>query len=63
MLVMMIAFLWADVLEIVQFHRVSASNCDGLRDITSGVFKSFSPTFLIGKGYIILFLSLLGVFQ
>lgn len=49
---MMISFLRADVLETSQFHRVSASNCDGLRDLTSGFVRSFGPTFLIGKGYI-----------
>lgn len=46
---MMISFLRADVLETGQFHRVFASNCDGLRDITSGFVKFFGPTFLIGK--------------
>lgn len=52
MLIMMISFLRADVLETGQFHRVSASNSDGLRDTTSGFVRSSGPTFLIGKGYI-----------
>lgn len=42
--------LRADVLETGQSHVVSASNCDELRDITSGFVRSFGPTFLIGKG-------------
>lgn len=49
---MMISFLRADVLETGQFRRVSTSNCDGLRDITSGFVRSFGPTFLIGNGYV-----------
>lgn len=65
---MMISFLRADVLETGQFHRVFASNCDGLRDTTLGFVRSFGPTFLIGKeGYkyrkFCKFLSLMGVFQ
>lgn len=41
--------LRADVLKKVQFHIVSASNCDEWRDITWGFVRSFGPTFLIGK--------------
>lgn len=42
--------LRADVLETGQFHIVSASNCDELRDITSGFVRSFGSAFIIGKG-------------